>query len=68
MAVYRFECEEHGIFELEQRMSEEHKGLCSRCKRIYTVPALAGDLPTTNFITSKDKPYFYKDLKDEGVF
>jgi len=38
--IYLFKCWEHGTFEVEQRMMEEHKYICPYCgytaQRIYT--------------------------------
>lgn len=34
MPLYDYKCEEHGVFELRQRMADHAKGICPTCQSV----------------------------------
>ena len=67
MPIYSFRCKEHGEYDLLQSMKEEHIGKCSKCKRVYHMPGVSGDLPTTGVKIAYNRNELWSNLEKEGL-
>ena len=70
MPFYDYECEEHGVFEVFQSMTEDHKAECPKCggggRRIFTPSALHG-LPSQDQRMGKTREELFQNLGKEGL-
>ena len=70
MPFYDYECENHGVFEVFQSMTEEHKAECAKCgrggRRIFTTSALHG-LPGQDQRMGKTREELFQNLGKEGL-
>lgn len=68
---YSFKCEQHGMFEVYQKMNDEHIAYCPTCRkkavRIYLPLGLGGDLPTKKFSLGKTREELFCNLGKEGL-
>ena len=66
MPLYTYTCSEHGLYDLSQGMNDRHIGVCSECRRVFHVPGVAGDLPTTRPKLGNTRQELLKNLEKEG--
>ena len=70
MPFYDYECSKHGVFEVFQRMTEEHTADCPKCgkdgRRIFTPSALHG-LPSQDKRMGKTREELFQNLGKEGM-
>ena len=67
MPLYTFKCKKCGTYDLLQGMNEEHKGRCSECERVWYMPGVSGDLPTTRPKIAYNRNELWKNLESEGL-
>ena len=71
MPFYDFECKKHGVFEVFQRMNDEHVASCPICQnkgsRIFHPSMLSGDLPNKDFRMGKTREELFQNLGKEGM-
>ena len=70
MPFYDYECEKHGVFEVFQSMTEEHKADCPVChkdaRRLFAPSALHG-LPSQDQRMGKTREELFQNLGKEGL-
>ena len=70
MPFYDYGCEKHGVFEVFQRMTEEHVAYCPKCgrhgKRLLSPSALHG-LPSHDQRMGKTREELFQNLGREGL-
>ncbi len=70
MPIYGFRCDEHGEFELIQRMVDDHIAICPQCKRmairIFYPAAIHGNLPGRDLRPGKTRGEMFDNMAKEG--
>jgi len=71
MPLYDYECSEHGVFEVFQRMNDEHAATCvcgKTATRVFCSVPVHGDLPNKDQRPGKTRAELFDNLAKEGLY
>lgn len=71
MPIYVFECEDHGEFEVFQRMNDSHTAKCTcgkKATRIFYPAPVIGPMPGKDPRPGKTRAELFDNLAKEGLY